>query len=146
MPQQTTAGTTFTPLGITTQQSWGETDLASLNTGVRYDAGKDTPGPLTVALTGERDASGAKARLALFGNSRFSTDRWITSGGNLDMFVNTVNWLAQDEQLIAIRPVQPQQRTLFVPPSDARFITIGSIALLPLLILGLGAIVWWQRR
>ncbi len=147
VPQQTTQGTTFTPIAQTSSQSWGESDLAHLSTGVRYDPGKDTLGPLTIALTAERDApGGAKARLALYANSRFSSDRWINSGGNLDLFVNTVNWLAEDEQLISIRAQAPAVRTLFIPPTDAKLIVFFSVAALPLLVLGLGAVVWWRRR
>ena len=147
VPRETTQGTTFTPIALTSNQSWGETDVANLSKGVRYDAGKDTMGPLTTALTAERDApGGAKARLALYANSRFSSDRWINRGGNLDLFVNTVNWLAEDEQLISIRARPPAERTLFIPPTEAKVIVFFSVAALPLLVLGLGALVWWRRR
>jgi len=147
VPKDTTQGTTFTPVAQTSDQSWGETDLANLNAGVRYDPTKDTRGPLNIGITVERDApGGAKARLAIYGNARFVTDRWINSGANLDFFVNTVNWLTEDEQLISIRPRPPAQRTLFIPPTDANVISLGVVAGLPLLVLGLGAIVWWRRR
>ena len=111
-------GTTITPLAQSSEQSWGETSLTTLNAGVRYDAGKDAPGPLDIAIN--------------FANS--------------DFFVNSVNWLAQDEQLISIRPTAPTQRTLNVPPGSAQLLSFGVVGGLPLLVLALGTIVWWRRR
>lgn len=145
LPKETTLETTIVPLAQTSDASWGETDIANLNR-VRADQGQDAIGSLIVAVTAERDAGGSKARLALYGNARFATDRWIGTGGNLEFFVNAVNWLAEDEQLISIRPRPPEQRMLFIPPTDARLIAFGAVAGLPLLVLGLGAIVWWRRR
>ena len=140
-------GITVTPLAQTSEQSWGETDLANLNRGVRMDAGKDAAGPLTIALTMVRDAAGGgKSRLAVYGNTRFATDRWFTSGGNQEFFLNAVNWLSEDEQLISIRPRAPEDRTLFIPPTDAKLIAFGVVGGLPLLVLVLGGIVWWRRR
>jgi ABC-type uncharacterized transport system involved in gliding motility auxiliary subunit len=143
----TTGSATITVIAATSEQSWGETDLANLSKGVKPDPGQDAVGSLIVATTVERDAAdGAKSRLAVYGNARFATDRWIQTGGNLDFFVNTVNWLAEDEQLISIRPTQTEDRTLFIPPAQAQFIAFGSALGLPLLVLALGALVWWRRR
>ena len=142
--QSPAQGTTLTALGQTSEQSWGETDFSS--SVARPDQGKDAMGPLTIAQTAEREAPGGKARLALFGNSLFATDGYINTGGNMDFFLNTVNWLTEDNQLMASRARQPEQRTLFVPPTEARTLAFGFVLGLPLIILGLGAVVWWRRR
>jgi ABC-type uncharacterized transport system involved in gliding motility auxiliary subunit len=146
-PQTPPQGETVTPLAQSSEQSWGETSLTTLNAGVRYDAGKDAPGPLDIAISVEKDApNGAKARLIVSGNARFAIDSAITNFANLDFFVNSVNWLAQDEQLIAIRPTAPTQRTLNVPPGSAQLLSFGVVGGLPLLVLALGTVVWWRRR
>lgn len=147
VPSDAGAGTTVTPLAQSTAQSWGETDLANLNAGVRYNQGNDAIGPLNLAVSVERDApDGAKSRLVIVGCARFAVDSVITNFGNLDFFVNSVNWLTEDEQLISIRPQATESRTLNMPPSDARLFSLVTVAGMPLLVLALGAVVWWRRR
>lgn len=136
---------TYTPVAMSTEQSWGESDVSSAN--VSFDPNKDVRGPVVVAVTAERAApGGAKSRVAVYGNARFSTDRWLQVGANTEFFVNAVNWLAEDEQLISIRPRQTNQAALFVPPSEASLLTVLSVVGLPLLVLLFGGLVWWRRR
>ena len=44
------------------------------------------------------------------GNSAFASNQWAGLQRNGDLFMNTVNWLAQDEDLISIRPKSPTNR------------------------------------
>lgn len=140
------ADTTLTVLAATSEQSWGETDLANLTGGVRLNPGVDAAGPLPVAVSVERTAPNGKARLIVYGNARFATDRYVQSGGNLDLFVNAVNWLVEDEELISIRPRQTSQEILYIPTTDARLLAILVAVGMPLLALVLGGLVWWRRR
>ncbi|HEX2696746.1 MAG TPA: GldG family protein, partial [Anaerolineales bacterium] len=66
---------TTTPLILTSQQSWGETDLAGMqsNQQIKFDQATDIPGPLTLAATGENSSS--HGRVVVFGNSIFATDK-----------------------------------------------------------------------
>lgn len=138
--------TTLTVLASSSPQSWGETDLANLTSGVRMDAGVDAVGPLPVAVSMERVAPNGRARLIVYGNARFATDRYVQSGGNMDFFANAVNWLVEDEELISIRPRQTYQEMLYVPTTDARLWAIFVALGMPLLVLVLGGLVWWRRR
>ena len=138
--------TKLTVLAATSDQSWGETDLANLTSGVRLNAGVDAAGPLPVAVSVERTIADGTARLIVYGNARFATDRYAQSGGNLDFFVNAVNWLVEDEELISIRPRQTAQEMLYIPTTDARLLAIFVALAMPLLALVLGGIVWWRRR
>jgi gliding motility-associatede transport system auxiliary component len=147
LPQDADANSTYTVLAKSSEQSWSETGISNLTSGVRYDAGKDVLGPVDVAVSVERSApDGAKARLVIYGNARFATDAYLNSGGNLEFFINAVNWLTEDEQLISIRARDTVDRTLYIPSADARLIAFGVALGLPLLVLALGALVWWRRR
>lgn len=153
-PPQGTTGVTVTPLIETSPQSWGETDLQSRQ--VRYDEGKDLKGPRTLAFSVEspaalgseeqKTAKSTKTRLVVIGNSAFASNSFFGQLGNGDLFLNAVNWLAEDEALISIRPKPPEQRTANVNSANAPIILFSSIIALPLAVLLVGVSVWWRRR
>ncbi len=66
--------------------------------------------------------------------------------GNLDLFLNAVNWLAEQESQITIRPKPFEMRQLI--PSRLMSVQVFgiSVILMPLAVLIVGAIVWWRRR
>jgi len=66
--------------------------------------------------------------------------------GNVDLFMNAVGWLAEEEELISIRPKPPQQRQVVLTAPQARGIIYSSAVFVPALVLAAGALVWWQRR
>ena len=74
--------------------------------------------PATLAITAT-DAKAKKAgdnpkppetRLVAIGDSDFASNGALGVSGNRDLFLNTINWLAQQENLIAIRPRDPEDR------------------------------------
>jgi len=139
------SGRTFTPLLESGPRSWGETDVE--NPQARYDEGEDQAGPLVMGAIVEQEVEGkGKARLILFGDSDFVSNGAIASLGNADLFLNSVNWLAEEEELIAIRPKPPQMRELFLTYAQSRLVGYVSWILLPVVVLAVGATVWWQRR
>jgi ABC-type uncharacterized transport system involved in gliding motility auxiliary subunit len=139
------AGRTFTPLFQSGPRSWGETDLESSQ--ARYDEEQDQAGPLVMGAIVEQEVKGMeKTRLILFGDSDFASNAAIDSVGNADLFLNSVNWLAEEEELIAIRPRPPETRQLFLSNAQSRLVGYISWILLPVVVLGVGAYVWWQRR
>ena len=65
--------------------------------------------------------------------------------GNRDMFLNMVNWMSADEDLISIRPKEPEDRRLNVKPNQ--FWELYVTSLLPALaVLSAGIAVWLKRR
>ncbi|OGO06067.1 MAG: hypothetical protein A2Y60_04950 [Chloroflexi bacterium RBG_13_54_9] len=152
--KQEEAGTiTIFPLAETSQNSWLETELTPGQT-PQFDDGKDVKGPLYLAVMAEASAplggtpveGGKSTRLVVFGDSDFASDRYFYSLGNSDMFLNSVNWLAETEELISIRPKPSQYRMLVVSQRVWRWIYLSSIGLLPLAVAVLGGISWWRRR
>jgi len=88
------------------------------------------------------------------GNGRFvvvGTSRWIGNGflsfnGNRDLYLNMLNWLSSDEDLISIRPKDPEDRRLNMNPRQATMLFYGSVVVIPLAIILAGVGVWWKRR
>nr|HID14654.1 hypothetical protein [Anaerolineae bacterium] len=145
---------TFSPLAETTGQSWAERDTEA--TEVAFDEGVDTPGPLTLMATVEAPAlldsdemaanPGLKMRVVLIGDSDFASNEYVGSLGNGVLFLNAVNWLAEEESLIAIGPKTTQPRYVFLTRVQANTIFLVGVILIPLALLVMGIIVWWRRR
>ena len=66
--------------------------------------------------------------------------------GNQDLALNTINWLAQQENLIAIRPREPEDRRLTLTADQQARVYWLSLVLLPGFIAGAGVYTWWGRR
>ena len=66
--------------------------------------------------------------------------------GNRDLFLNTINWLAQQENLIAIRPRDPEDRRITLTADQERRIFYLTVLIVPGLILLAGVQTWWRRR
>ena len=141
------AGVTTTALLLTAEQAWGEGDYtASAELGAPVlDEGIDNPGPLNMAVAAE--STEGDGRVVVFGNSAFATNEAFDAYGNANMFVNAVDWAAEQDDLINITPRTPIART-FVPPQTLGFIAIllASIIILPGLVLGAGIYAWASRR
>ena len=154
--------------------SWSEMDFSELATGevrLNEDAG-DIAGPIPIALsvsqtieseragttdaeneTGSEDVeqnitsdTPLEARFVLFGDSDFATNGAVGIQGNRDLILNSINWLAQQENLIAIRPREPEDRRITLTADQQVRITWLSLLMIPGVILGTGVYSWWTRR
>jgi ABC-type uncharacterized transport system involved in gliding motility auxiliary subunit len=141
---------------------WGETDLTGLQAGTtpQQDAA-DIPQPLVLAVAAEDSAgtgtdattvpqSKGYGRLVVFGTSAVAADALLQqfpSGtvANFDLFLNAVNWLSQEEALVSIRPVTPNDRPIERPGSPL-LLLVATAVLAPLAVLGVGTWVYWRRR
>ena len=92
------------------------------------------------------DQSKPETRLVVVGDSDFATNSTSASAGNRDLFLNIVNWLAQQENLISVRPRDPQERRITLSAGQDRFIFWLTVLIIPGLILLGGVQTWWRRR
>ncbi len=148
------SGVTVESLFKSNPNSWGKTDLKSLQSGeVSVGEKSDLKGPLSlaVALTKEiKPASdngpGVKARMVVVGNSSFPINANFQAGGNGNLFLNMVSWLAQDEDLISIRPKPPEDRRIMLSQSQIATLRLLTVFMLPGAVLIIGVFVWTTRR
>lgn len=144
--------------------SWGETRRkadGTFETDLSYTEGEDTPPPVSLAVAIQReggepntgdaptaDTSEAnRTRIVVVGDSDFAGNFFFYGTGGGDFFLNAVNWLTLEEDLIAIRPVDPTERSLrLMTPHEKAFVQLTSIFLIPLIIFLIGVGVWWRRR
>ena len=153
-------GRTAQTLIETSRASWAESNLGSLTSGVSMDEKSgDRPGPLSVAVAvaAQPDAAAAEppdpaagprpeARLVAIGDSDFVTNAYGGVPGNQNLFANAVNWLAQQENLIAIRPKEAEDRRVTMTGRQQTFVFLVSILILPAFVFLTGIYTWWRRR
>lgn len=84
--------------------------------------------------------------MVVFGDSDFVANQWLGIQGNRDFFLNTVNWLAQQENMIAIRPKDPEDRRVTLTRDQQTRIAYLTLLIIPGLILLAGVQTWWRRR
>jgi len=137
-----------TALLKTSDGAWGEVDLENLQgEGARAERGEnDEQGPLTLAVAAEGGED--YGRLVVFGTSALVVDpflRDVRGIANLDLFLNAVNWLTQEEELISIRPTEPDDRPLTPPENPLRLMLVTAV-LAPLAVLGVGGWIMLRRR
>ena len=82
----------------------------------------------------------------MFGDSDFVSNGYLGIPGNRDLFLNTVNWLAQQESLISIRPKPPSDSRLTITARQANAVAIMSLLVIPALVFGTGVWTWWRKR
>lgn len=148
-------GTAGIELLRTTPDYWAETDTERLlKTGqAKYDAGeKSGPVPLAAAaaLKINKDASPkgrADARVVVVGDSDFMSNSQLEVSGHLNFALNTLAWMNESEELIAIRPTGVESAPLILSGAQRRAAAWVAIMLLPQLVAAAGAAVYfWRRR
>jgi ABC-type uncharacterized transport system involved in gliding motility auxiliary subunit len=163
------AGRTAQPLVQTGERSWAETDLKGLAAGVRPEfsaEGGDKQGPVTLgaAVTAPAtdvqpplpagnttpaapvEAPKPETRIIAVGDSDFAANNALGIQGNEDFFLNMVSWLAQQEDLIAIRPREAQDRRITLTADQQQRVALLSLLIIPGLVFAGGFYVWWRRR
>jgi gliding motility-associatede transport system auxiliary component len=147
----------------TSQNSWAEKDIKGVLTSgtVKLETDKgDKAGPVSLAAAVSAPVGGApppdpakkddapkpETRLVAFGDSDFVSNGALGIQGNKDLFLNAVNWLAQQENLISIRPRDPQDRRITLTAERERQVFWLAVVVIPGLILVGGIQTWWRRR
>jgi ABC-type uncharacterized transport system involved in gliding motility auxiliary subunit len=157
--EEVPTGLTVTEVAKTSAQSWGEVDPIT-DGEVGFDETRDIEGPVAIFTVAEKTAdnpnqvedkygvgtSDVKTRLAVIGDSDFATNAHFQNQGNGNLFMNTINWLAEEEDLISVRPKDPEDRRLSLTQKQSRTILYLGVLMLPLLIFVTGIFVYTKRK
>jgi ABC-type uncharacterized transport system involved in gliding motility auxiliary subunit len=146
----------------TSPQSWAESDIKGL-----YATGKpeedvakgDKAGPISIAAAVSAPATDAPAqtgaaadapkpesRVVVVGDSDFAANRALGIQGNRELFLNIANWLAQQEDLIAIRPKNADDRPITMTADQGQMVFWFTLIIIPALLFLNGVRVWWRKR
>lgn len=142
------------------------TGVAAPENAVDLEGTKARPGPISLAVavslagdgSAEQDTatrngseSGMRtARLVVYGDSDFASNSRLSLLGNRDLFLNTVQWLVEDETFITERPrdetIQEKISSLVLTAEQTRRLFYITILVQPGAILLIGGLVSYVRR
>jgi len=135
------AKTTVEKLFETTDDAFATSNLASAEI---KPSPSDKKGPFILGAAGTFSTGGG--RFVVVGSSSWVANTYLRLAGNRDLFLNMMNWLSADEDLISIRPKEPEDRRLTMTRNQMALAFYSSVLAIPLLILASGLSVWWKRR
>ncbi|MCX6573381.1 MAG: GldG family protein, partial [Candidatus Aminicenantes bacterium] len=121
---------------------------------IAYVSGKDLPGPINVAVAGTYKFPAAppavpagqpaetppapkpepkeiEARLVVVGDSDFAKNGYLGMDGNGNFFLNIINWLTEEADLIAIQPKTQALRTMTLSPVRMSVLKLVVLYVLP---------------
>lgn len=146
MEGKSTDKTTVEKLFSSLSSSFALTDLSKAEIDPNPD--KDKRGPFTMSVagsykTGQENKDG---RFIVVGNSSFIDNGNIQLYGNSDLFLNMLAWLSADEDMISIRPKDPEDRRIQLDQGQLNTVIAVSQFVLPLIALGAAIYIWRKRR
>ena len=115
---------------------------------INPDDPKNIKGPLLLGVAGTYNTGkeNSQGRFVVIGNSAWAANSFLAFNGNRDLALNTVNWLASDEDLISIRPKDREDRRITLTQSQMTWLRVSSQFFLPFIVIVGGLSVWWRRR
>lgn len=114
-----------------------------------FDESLDQRGPLTLAAaTTIRTGRGPSQehRLAVFGDSDFVTNAFVSRQGNRDFFLRALAWLLGEQEAIIVNVAPRENRRLELTERTRAWMYIVNLGLLPLVPLTAGVIVFLRSR
>ena len=148
-----TVGRSATRLLKTSARSWATEDSEVMRGAEpRFVAGRDRNGPITVGVEVTQPASrgeeGRKTVILAYGDSQFVTNRFLDYLGNKDLLLNSLNWLARDDNLVSVRSKAktPGKNFFFVSQAEMNDLFQRSVFIQPGLLILFGALLFVYRR
>lgn len=132
-------------------KSWSETSALGEEVVFEPDNG-DTEGPIGIVIALEKtiaDGSGpdnSTQRIIISGDSDFVANSYIGVGANLSLGLNIFNWLAGDDELIAIELKNAPDTQLQLDDTEVLLIAVGYFIVLPAGLILAGIVIWLRRR
>jgi len=160
-------------LASTSDNAWAEKDQEMLKQGeAAFDEQVDTIGPISLVVLAELErqsedpappgeragedgsqepegAAGPRTKpglLLVSGDSDFAANTYFGLSGNQDLLLNMVNFMAEEQRLITIRPRQEVTQPMLMTQTQAWSVFLLVLIFMPLLVLASGLVVYRVRR
>jgi ABC-type uncharacterized transport system involved in gliding motility auxiliary subunit len=139
---------TITPLFVTSRAGGAFTSMTSVAPSQDFPQSDLKPRLLAAMVAPADSSKGAHGRVVVVGSFDFATDRFVHSAPeNLAFALNAIDWLAQDEALIAIRSKDRRPPALmFQSAAEREGVKYANLIVLPVLVAAFGAVRIIRRR
>lgn len=138
-----------TVIARSSANAWAERDLEQRP--YKFDTESDIRGPVPVALAIEKGSEASmvmdirSTRVVLFGDVDFISNSGL-SGGNSDLFMNSLNWILERDALMAVAARPVEQVKLMISQRQLASLFWCVVIGVPALAATGGVMVWWRRR
>jgi gliding motility-associatede transport system auxiliary component len=88
----------------------------------------------------------ARARIVVIGTANLASNQFIAAQGNRDFFLNVISWLAEEEDLLSIRPRESAAAPIILTAAQSQMVFWLPVVVLPLAIVVSGIVVRVRRR
>jgi ABC-type uncharacterized transport system involved in gliding motility auxiliary subunit len=88
----------------------------------------------------------AEGELICIGDTDFVSDSYYDVFANKDLFLNCLEWLAEERTLISIRPKQVDYPFHFLSASQGRMLFLVSVVVMPTIFLVISIILFSFKR
>lgn len=135
----------ITPLLTTSDQAYSKTDMSSSN--AEKEKG-DIDGPFDLGYAITEKYNDKETKLIVYGSAVLTDESMVSlsSLGNLDLFLNSVNYVTDKKDTLAVRTVSTEQQYLNVTAAKANLWSILIVVVIPVLVLASGGYVVLRRR
>jgi ABC-type uncharacterized transport system involved in gliding motility auxiliary subunit len=145
-------GTSVVPLVNSSRRSWGQPNAER----IEFVDGRDVRGPNTLMVAalrrpvsaeeGAPPPAGPRSRIVVVGDSDFATNSFFHIMGNGTLFLNTVNYLAAQENLIGLQPRTSDLPRIHLTNRQMKATFVLSVLLVPAVLAVVGTAVWWKQH
>lgn len=138
--------TTVEKILTSDQRTLGVTKITGEKINGNDPSNKKGPFVLAAAGTLKSGDPNKAGRFVVIGSSSVLENQYVAYESNPDLVVNAINWLSADEDLISIRPKDPEDRRLNMKSSQFSVMVWTVLGGIPLLIIALGISIYLKRR
>lgn len=110
--------------------------------------GEKGPYALALSVTGKLPGSDSKEefRMLVTGDADFLNDQYLYQNLNRDLALNSISYLAKEENMISITPKEVETSELALTPTAFTLFIFGVVIPLPLLFFISSGVLWYRRR
>lgn len=136
---------TVTPLLTTSDSAYSKVDI---NSSTIEKESADIEGPFNLGVAITENYNDVETKLVVYGSAYIIDESFMSypSIGNMDLFLNSINYMSTDQETLAVRTRSIEQAYLTLNAAQVNLLAPVFVAVIPVIILAIGGFVCVRRR